>query len=416
MAAFDVEVDICALKQQRAKSRVRDIVAKRAEYQRARSVPRSRSSAPADRVKPHRLARTAARSFIAKGLVKGEADMPSITAMERSTSAHARKKPSVAASVSCGADPFAEETTSPLNACSDAEVAAFLGKAFKRSVVRIPGLAPSASDVARAAEYKSAVVEQKVQEEAEVQVGEQDQQEDQATEHCDEDGAAMGVCDGGLDDICALRMRRAESRKRDIAAKRVDYQRARTTPRTRSSDPADRVKPHRIARTAARSFVAKGFVESESDMPSLTSMGKPSATHNRKKPSVASLVHIGCASCPEKSPFGFEDGGDGETTASEGENFDGALAALGPDIASDSDVSADSKLVVDKTSTEELATLQDGEKERRKTDTVDELQREEAANSPKLEQAEGGWEVLSTAESCPCKSRGSSKSWWNIFF
>jgi len=363
MAAFDVEVDICALKQQRAQSRVRDIVAKRTEYQRACSNPRPRSSAPADRVKPHRLARTVASSHVAKGLMQGKADRPSIITMERSTSAQAQKKPSVAAMVSCGADLFAEEARSPLNEYSDAGVAAFLGNNFGKSAVRVSGLAPSASDVAHTATCRLAFDEQKVQEQVKDQAVRPDEREDQAIEHRDEEGGAMDMFDGGLD-ICSLKMRRAESRKRHIAAKRVDYQRARTIPRAHSSDPADRVKPHRIARTAARSFVAKGFVESKSDMPSLTSMGKLTAAHARKKPSVASLVQCGFAPCPEKLILPSEESHDCDTTASEGEGVHDVLPASRPEVVSDSDSGVESKLTVDKSCTQELVTPQDGEQER----------------------------------------------------
>eukprot|EP00443_Scrippsiella_acuminata_P025483 CAMPEP_0115348936 /NCGR_PEP_ID=MMETSP0270-20121206/95661_1 /TAXON_ID=71861 /ORGANISM="Scrippsiella trochoidea, Strain CCMP3099" /LENGTH=220 /DNA_ID=CAMNT_0002770921 /DNA_START=1 /DNA_END=659 /DNA_ORIENTATION=+ len=58
----------------------------------------------------------------------------------------------------------------------------------------------------------------------------------------------------------------------------MDFHRTRTTPRVHSSDPADRVKPHRIARAAARTLVARGVLEGEPDMPSLTSMGKRDCT------------------------------------------------------------------------------------------------------------------------------------------
>mmetsp|Transcript_8762 Transcript_8762/g.24056 ORF Transcript_8762/g.24056 Transcript_8762/m.24056 type:complete len:862 (+) Transcript_8762:81-2666(+) len=336
---MSMPADVCALKQQRAKSRARDLSAKRAEYQRAqtreaRSVPRSRSSAPADRVKPHRLARAATRSFVSKGLVQGEADVPSITSMERSTSAHARKKPSVAAMVNCGVNQLQEQPSKAFNECSEAEVEAFLGKKnIKKQVVRIPGLAPPAPKGPCAAERSPASSDCGTEERVAPHAVKEALQ---ATKQSGEEIMATPEAESGLD-FCALKMSRAASRKRHMAAKRVEYQRARSTQRARSSDPADRVKPHRIARTAARSFVAKGFVESESDMPSLTSMGRSTSAHARKKPSVASLVHCGGAPCLEKSVFVLEDVSDFETTASEGEDFVEASPAERTAGASDVD-------------------------------------------------------------------------------
>mmetsp|Transcript_80187 Transcript_80187/g.202818 ORF Transcript_80187/g.202818 Transcript_80187/m.202818 type:complete len:663 (-) Transcript_80187:627-2615(-) len=363
MAVCDIEVDICTLKQHRANLRVRDIAVKRAEYQRARSVPRSQSSAPADRVKPHRIARTVTRSFVAKGLVQGAADMPSITSMERSTSAHARKKPSVAAMVSCGANPFFEESSIPLSECSQAEVVAFLGKNLKKSVVKVPGLGPLASDRSCGAERMNLGVEGSVVAVEESNCVELKLEHEQAAEQGKDNNMAMAVFDPGFD-ICSLKMRRAESRKRHIAAKRMEYQIARTTPRARSSDPADRVKPHRIARSAARSFVAKGFVEGESDMPSLTSMGKPTSAHARKKPSVASLVQCSLAPCFEKTAYPLSDFSDFETTASEGE--DSSEAILRPWASSDVDVAVESKPALDdENNARELETLHFDEHDRR---------------------------------------------------
>jgi len=49
-------------------------------------------------------------------------------------------------------------------------------------------------------------------------------------------------------------------------------------------------------------------------------------------------------------------------------------------------------------------------------DGGDEVMHEEAIGSAEREQEEGGWEVLATADSRPCSTRGPGKGWWNIFF
>jgi len=426
MAACAVEVDVCTMKQQRAKSRVRDIAAKRADYQKPRSMSRTRSSAPADRVKPHRIARTTARSFIARGLVQTEADMPSITSMERSTSAHARKKPSVAAMVSCGADLFDEPLETPLNECSEAEVVAFLGKSFKKADARIPGLAPPASNTACVEACEPAVVEVTAQAQATSRSEVQELEEGSTQEASDVESAAVAACDPGLD-ICALKMRRAASRKRHIAAKRADYQRARSTPRSRSSVPADRIKPHRLARTAARTFVAKGFVEGESDMPSLTSMGKRASVNARKKPSVAPLVQSGFTPSLEKSIFPLTDGSDFDTTASESEDVHKALLALRTESTSDSESGAESTQSVPGEAEEQEEQPLQLELEQELAQNETKVQREfvgrildfeiqEAEAEATPEPIETGWEVLPGAASALVGGRGAGRGWWNIFF
>eukprot|EP00445_Apocalathium_hangoei_P007314 CAMPEP_0203856758 /NCGR_PEP_ID=MMETSP0359-20131031/10359_1 /ASSEMBLY_ACC=CAM_ASM_000338 /TAXON_ID=268821 /ORGANISM="Scrippsiella Hangoei, Strain SHTV-5" /LENGTH=412 /DNA_ID=CAMNT_0050773405 /DNA_START=83 /DNA_END=1317 /DNA_ORIENTATION=+ len=92
--AFEFEA-----KGMRAVSRRRHIDVRREEYARAQTAPRRPSAPPAEtQVKTHRLARAAARGLIAKNVVGGGADMPSIISSKgrvfsRSAS---KKKPSVA--------------------------------------------------------------------------------------------------------------------------------------------------------------------------------------------------------------------------------------------------------------------------------------------------------------------------------
>lgn len=106
--------------------------------------------------------------------------------------------------------------------------------------------------------------------------------------------------------ICDMKMKRAATRTRHIRAKRDEYERAQSKPRSRSAAPGDRVKPHRIARTAVRTLFAKGCVHADEDMPSIISMGGPPAAHTRKKPSVAAVMicGVGRPKVPERRGLG----------------------------------------------------------------------------------------------------------------
>eukprot|EP00444_Apocalathium_aciculiferum_P065644 CAMPEP_0183574482 /NCGR_PEP_ID=MMETSP0371-20130417/133474_1 /TAXON_ID=268820 /ORGANISM="Peridinium aciculiferum, Strain PAER-2" /LENGTH=69 /DNA_ID=CAMNT_0025784555 /DNA_START=97 /DNA_END=303 /DNA_ORIENTATION=- len=60
-------------------------------------------------------------------------------------------------------------------------------------------------------------------------------------------------------DVASAKMQRAASRRRHLVVKKEQYQRfknggGRQTSRSCSSEPADRAKPHRAARVAARSL------------------------------------------------------------------------------------------------------------------------------------------------------------------
>eukprot|EP00445_Apocalathium_hangoei_P049532 CAMPEP_0204035086 /NCGR_PEP_ID=MMETSP0360-20130528/74973_1 /ASSEMBLY_ACC=CAM_ASM_000342 /TAXON_ID=268821 /ORGANISM="Scrippsiella Hangoei, Strain SHTV-5" /LENGTH=105 /DNA_ID=CAMNT_0050980029 /DNA_START=111 /DNA_END=425 /DNA_ORIENTATION=+ len=94
-------------------------------------------------------------------------------------------------------------------------------------------------------------------------------------------------------DVLETKMRRAASRARDIHTKREEYACAHSAPRARSttaSPVADRMKPHRLARAAARGLVAKNLVEAGSDMPSIISTKGRSGSAGWRKPSVGRVT------------------------------------------------------------------------------------------------------------------------------
>jgi len=107
----------------------------------------------------------------------------------------------------------------------------------------------------------------------------------------------MAVCQQELDQFF-LKLRRAASRAQSLRKKRLEYERtceARSQTRPRSVAAASRsehakAKPHRIARTATRTCLAKGLLEATVDMPTIVSMER-TASLRWKKPSVAPMIN-----------------------------------------------------------------------------------------------------------------------------
>lgn len=123
-------------------------------------------------------------------------------------------------------------------------------------------------------------------------------------------------------DIVAAKSQRAACRQRELHAKREEYQRSRSAPRPGCAAPADRVRPHRLARCAARTFLSRGLVSCKADMPAIKSMGRCADVYAKKKPAVAAVVKSGTCDPWSASPLHLDDGSDAETTASEGLGLD----------------------------------------------------------------------------------------------
>jgi len=94
-------------------------------------------------------------------------------------------------------------------------------------------------------------------------------------------------------DIQQLKMQRARERKVNILRRRCDYKQSQERQSLiksagkdlKSSTGHDQAKPHRAARAALRTFLARNAIETESDVP-IISMGHPGC----RKPSVSPLL------------------------------------------------------------------------------------------------------------------------------
>jgi len=105
---------------------------------------------------------------------------------------------------------------------------------------------------------------------------------------CSSRGMPCGPCEI---DAVLLKAQRASLRNRQLRIKRSEFE-CRSTdlrPPCRTAELASGVKQHRLARAAVRTRLAKGVLETISDLPSVVSMG-----HSRRpqcrKPSVASVL------------------------------------------------------------------------------------------------------------------------------
>uniref|UniRef100_A0A7S4V0Z7 Uncharacterized protein n=1 Tax=Alexandrium monilatum TaxID=311494 RepID=A0A7S4V0Z7_9DINO len=104
-------------------------------------------------------------------------------------------------------------------------------------------------------------------------------------------------------DQALLKARRADARKQQLRIKRSEYERSRSArsqppPRARVADAGSRVNPHRLARAATRTCLAKGIVETVSDVPSIVSVGR-SGPLRRRKPGVASVLSFLTSDAPD---------------------------------------------------------------------------------------------------------------------
>lgn len=114
------------------------------------------------------------------------------------------------------------------------------------------------------------------------------------------------------------KLHRAEARNRDLVTKRRQFERARSAPRMRSvaAPAADRAKPHRSVRTAARALIARGAVEAQADIPALVSVGgRPAFAQSQKKPSAAHMM-VGSPKDSAATGSDVDEGSDTETIAS----------------------------------------------------------------------------------------------------
>eukprot|EP00408_Alexandrium_pacificum_P008238 CAMPEP_0171228416 /NCGR_PEP_ID=MMETSP0790-20130122/38354_1 /TAXON_ID=2925 /ORGANISM="Alexandrium catenella, Strain OF101" /LENGTH=224 /DNA_ID=CAMNT_0011694565 /DNA_START=94 /DNA_END=768 /DNA_ORIENTATION=- len=99
-------------------------------------------------------------------------------------------------------------------------------------------------------------------------------------------------------DLFAVKAQRAATRRQNLLKKRSDYLRsrlARSQPPVRAlefSNSAEhaRVKPHRILRSATRTCLAKGILETPSDIPCLVSVGRNGRAAAPRKPTVATVL------------------------------------------------------------------------------------------------------------------------------
>lgn len=107
----------------------------------------------------------------------------------------------------------------------------------------------------------------------------------------------MAACQLEID-LFVFKAQRAATRRQNLQKKRSDYLRsrlARSQPPLRAAEFSNnaehaKVKPHRILRTATRTYLAKGILETPSDIPCLVSMGRAGRAGAPRKPAVAPVL------------------------------------------------------------------------------------------------------------------------------
>jgi len=102
---------------------------------------------------------------------------------------------------------------------------------------------------------------------------------------------AMACCQCEVDPFL-LKAQRASLRNRQLRIKRTELECSKSDfsrPPRRAAELSSGVKQHRLARAAVRTRLAKGVLETISDLPSVVSMGH-SGRPQWRKPSVASVL------------------------------------------------------------------------------------------------------------------------------
>uniref|UniRef100_A0A7S4UQF0 Uncharacterized protein n=1 Tax=Alexandrium monilatum TaxID=311494 RepID=A0A7S4UQF0_9DINO len=103
-------------------------------------------------------------------------------------------------------------------------------------------------------------------------------------------------------DQTALKVRRAAARNQQLRLERSEYERRRAArsqppPRAPAGEAPSRLNPHRLARAATRTCLAKGILETVSDVPTIVSRGH-SGPLRRRKPGVASVLSFLTSDAP----------------------------------------------------------------------------------------------------------------------
>merc|ERR1712232_229863 len=87
------------------------------------------------------------------------------------------------------------------------------------------------------------------------------------------------------------KMRQAFVRHRKLHIKRSEFTRPRSARDWTWGKAIEISKPHHALRAATRTCLAKGAVEADDDMPSISFMSKRGDKGTRRKPAIAHVVH-----------------------------------------------------------------------------------------------------------------------------
>jgi len=393
MASFAFEADHDVAKMMRATSRATQLHIKRAELARVHDLHDWTWGRGVDDAKPHRGARAAVRTCLAKGIVEAQEDMPSIVCIS-SKGKGARRKPAIAhvvnptkacddtsrmsdvetttneghddelqqasdletpqdspvfglrdapqdlapglaawpalaaaddaAAIRCGASAgelklsHRDVALRFADACVEEQVAAQRHRAKKEEAVR-------SSRAAQAWKVSYSKRRLRLQAARKVRQAKANARAERArplqAESLPLSKASFETFEAGRD---TLKMMRAATRATKLHIKRAELARVHDLHDWTWGRGVDDAKPHRGARAAVRTCLAKGIVEAQEDMPSIvcmSSMGKGA----RRKPAVAGMVpqaktHYVCeeaASAVEDDEGGSDEGTAGKPSTQE---------------------------------------------------------------------------------------------------
>jgi hypothetical protein len=348
---FDFAADHAGLKMSRATARFENLNIKRAERSRARDTRDWTWGKGIEEAKPHHAVRAAARTCLAKGMVEGQEDMPSIVRMSPTETEGTRRKPAVAHIVH-GSKGVDAETAAKILFDALVEVETTADEAADGFEMESPQESPwwgpqdapqelptgarawPSLPLATVGEHAAADADGPSHREVALRMAEESLETQAWTEQLRAKRAAAararreaGIwktswtrhrqrlvaakkakkarsqtkppglespCDEpqSLDlesDLSEVKVDRAATRATNLHIKRAERTRAHGARDWRFGKGIEGARPHHNLRVAARTCLAKGMVEAQEDMPSIVYMSKAGKGKGRK-PAVAHAV------------------------------------------------------------------------------------------------------------------------------